>query len=75
MNKFIPNNEKLLIFQIKIKTLSVNAMTLWGEKEEWKLEKLLSYSKEIVEVYGIEEALINWDELSDETNSYRRLTQ
>ena len=46
-----------------------------SEKEERKLGKLLSYSKELTEVYAIKESLINWYELSDETNSYRRLIQ
>ena len=46
-----------------------------SEKEERKLGKLLSYSKELTEVYTIKESLINWYELSDETNSYRRLIQ
>ena len=46
-----------------------------SEKEERKLGKLLSYSKERTEVYAIKESLINWYELSDETNSYRRLIQ
>ena len=44
-----------------------------NEKEERKLGKLLSYSKELTEAYVIKESLINWYELSDETNSYRRL--
>lgn len=46
-----------------------------SEKEERKLGKLLSYSKELTEVYAIKESLINWYELSNETNSYRRLIQ
>ncbi|MCU7205850.1 ISL3 family transposase [Turicibacter sp. GALT-G1] len=46
-----------------------------SEKEERKLGKLLNYSKELTEVYAIKESLINWYELSDETNSYRRLIQ
>ena len=46
-----------------------------SEKEERKLGKLLSYSKELTEVYAIKESLINWYELSAETNSYRRLIQ
>ncbi|MDE5977357.1 MAG: transposase [Turicibacter sp.] len=46
-----------------------------SEKEERKLGKLLNYSKELTEVYAIKEALINWYELSDETNCYRRLIQ
>ena len=46
-----------------------------SEKEERKLGKLLSYSKELTEVYAIKESLINWYELSDETNSYIRLIQ
>ena len=46
-----------------------------NEKEERKLGKLLSYSKELTEVYTIKESLINWYELSNETNSYRRLIQ
>lgn len=46
-----------------------------SEKEERKLGKLLSYSKELTEVDAIKEALINWYELSDETNAYRRLIQ
>ena len=46
-----------------------------SEKEERKLGKLLSYSKELTEVYAIKESLINWYELSNKTNSYRRLIQ
>lgn len=46
-----------------------------SEKKEQKLGKLLNYSKELTEVYAIKESLINWYELSDETNSYRRLIQ
>ena len=46
-----------------------------SEKEERKLGKLLNYSKELTEVYAIKEELINWYELSDETNCYRRLIQ
>lgn len=46
-----------------------------GEKEEQRLGKILSYSKELTDVYVIKEALIDWYELSHESNSYRRLTK
>lgn len=42
-------------------------------KEEQKLGKILCYSKEPAAVYGVKESLIDWYELSDESNSYRRL--
>lgn len=44
-----------------------------SEKEVQKLGKFSSYSPELVQMYATKEALINWYELSDETNSYRCL--
>lgn len=38
-------------------------------KEQDRLVKLLSFSKEIAQVYGIKEYLIDWYELSNEINS------
>lgn len=43
-----------------------------GGKEEQRLGEILSYSKELTGVYAIKESLIDWYELSNESDSYRR---
>ena len=45
------------------------------EKDQTKLRKLLSFSNELADVYQIKEQLIDWYELSDSSNSYRRLNK
>ncbi len=46
-----------------------------NEEEEKRLEKLLTYSKELAEIYAMKEALIDCYDLSNETNSHRRLVK
>lgn len=45
------------------------------EKDQTKLLKVLSFSNELADVYQIKERLIDWYELSDSSNSYRRLNK
>ena len=44
-----------------------------SEKEEQRLGKILSYSKELAEVYVAKEVLFEWYNLSNESNYYCRL--
>lgn len=43
------------------------------DKEQNKLVKLLSFSPELAQIYGIKESLIDWYDLSNESNSLKRL--